>query len=59
MSSSEEVTDAIKDEQLGGIEKHNPVVALSLEEPLSLVDDEWPTRMTLPLNSKCLNLSKW
>lgn len=46
-------------EKSGEIENLNPVTALSLEEPLSLVEDEWPTEMMISLNSKHLNLSKW
>ena len=58
MSTPEEVTDTVGDEQLGEIEWQQPISFL-IEEPLSLVDHEWPTRVTLPLNSKCINLSKW
>ena len=59
MSSPEQSTDAVGEEQSGEIENDSLALALLSEEPLSLVDDEWPTGTTLPLNSKCLNLSKW
>ena len=59
MSSPEEVIDAVGEEQSAEIEKDHPVPALSLEEPLSLVEDKWPTGTMVPLNSKCLSLSKW
>ena len=61
MSSPEEVSDAVGEEQSAGqeIRNDNPVPAISLEEPLSLVEDEWPTGTMVPLNSKRFNLSKW
>ena len=60
MSSPEEVSDAVGEKQSGReIGNDNPVPAISLEEPLVLVEDEWPTGTIVPLNSKCLNLSKW
>ena len=41
MSSPEEVSDGVGEEQLGReIGSDNPVLALSLEEPLLLVEDE-------------------
>ena len=58
MSSLGQSTDAVGEEQSGEIENDSPALASSLEEPLSLVDNEWPTGTTLPLNSKCLKLSK-
>ena len=40
LSSPKEVINAIREEQLGEIENDNLVLALSFEEPLSLVEDE-------------------
>ena len=60
MSSPEEVSDGVGEEQLGReIGSDNPILALSLEKPLLLVEDEWLTEMMVPLSSKHLNLSKW
>ena len=59
MNSPEQSTDAVGEEQSGEIENDSPALASSLEEPLSLVDNEWPTGKTLSLNFKRFNLSKW
>ena len=60
MSSPEEVSDVMGEQQSGWqIGNDNPVPAISLEEPLALVEDEWQTGTMVPLNSKRLNLSKW
>ena len=56
MSTPEDLTGTIGDEQL---EWQQPGINFLIEEPLSLADHEWPTTVTLPLNSKCINLSKW
>ena len=61
MSSTEETTAAVEDNQSGERESDNPdsELTMPLEEFSPLAGDEWPSGTTLPLNSKRLNLYKW
>ena len=62
MSSIEETTAAVvEDDHPEDSESDNTdsVSTTSLENLTRLVGDEWPTGITLPLNSKQLNLNKW
>ena len=62
MSLTEETTAATEDDDRpADREWDNPNSELMTlpEDFTPLARDKWPTRMTLPLNSKQLNLHKW
>ena len=43
----------------GEMEEVNPTGKILSEEHLSVAEEGWPSKTTLPLNSKRLNLVKW
>ena len=62
MSSTEETTATVEDDgRPADRERDNPNSESTtlLDDFMPLAGDEWPTRITLPLNFKRLNLHKW